>query len=366
MKISRHILFAWIALLAMFSIAITASMAQAQQSAYVASPNISGFDVEPVASLSAGNSLLFTLYGSAGGTATLQINGTVGRFPLQEVEAGVYEGTYVIKVRDRISADSVVTANLREGNRIATEVLDESLQAGVPSRSASKRNAEAAALAATPRISSFDVDPVAALDPGAELMFFVNGNRGGTASVRIDGVKGKVALPEVSPGAYEGTYVIKDRDRIRSNSPVTATLRLGDREVSGLLAKSMLAVAGQVPSSRRQARGCATCGVVESINVVEVNGNGSYLGKIAGGVVGAVLGSQVGAGRGTTVAEIAGAVGGAMAGNEIEKRVNKSKHYDVTVRLQGGGVQTVSYSTEPAFKVGDRIKVENDLLVARP
>ena len=74
----------------------------------------------------------------------------------------------------------------------------------------------------------------------------------------------------------------------------------------------------------------------------------------------------MGAGRGTTVAEIAGAVGGAMAGNEIEKRVNKSKHYDVTVRLQGGGVQTVSYSTEPAFKVGDRIKVENDLLVARP
>ena len=66
------------------------------------------------------------------------------------------------------------------------------------------------------------------------------------------------------------------------------------------------------------------------------------------------------------MAQIAGAVGGAVAGNEIEKRVNKSKHYDVTARLQGGGVQTVSYATEPAFRVGDKVKIENGLLVAIP
>jgi outer membrane lipoprotein SlyB len=257
----------------------------------------------------------------------------------------------------------VVTANLRVGNRIATEILDESLLAGAASRSEAKRTADAAALAAVPRIDRFEVDPVARLDSGADLFFSLSGSPGGTASVRINGVKGKLSLQEVAAGVYEGTYTIKDRDRISANSAATATLRRGDREASAILGQPLLAAAGRVPSARSAARSCANCGVVESINVVEVSGSGSYVGKIAGGVVGAVIGSQIGQGRGTTAAEIAGAVGGAVAGNEIEKRVKKTKHYDVSVRLQGGGTQTISYATAPAFKVGDKVRVENGTLV---
>jgi outer membrane lipoprotein SlyB len=81
-------------------------------------------------------------------------------------------------------------------------------------------------------------------------------------------------------------------------------------------------------------------------------------------VVGALLGSQVGHGKGTTVAEIAGAAGGAWAGNEIEKRVKTSKHFDVVVRLENGGTQTVSYPAQPAFGVGSRVRIENGVLVA--
>lgn len=364
---SGRMLLGLLALFALTPLAMVPINAQAQQSVYqVATPRIDGFDVEPATRLSVGNDLLFTLYGSPGGTATVQISGVIDRFPLQEVETGVYEGTYTIRSRDRIGATTLVTANLREGNRIATDILDESLLAGAKSRSANKRAADAAALASTPKIVSLEVDPVARLESGAELFFSMSGNPGGIASIRIAGVKGKLSLHEVTPGVYEGMYVIKDRDRILPNAATIATLRVGNREVSGRLGQSLLAVAGSAPSARRLARNCANCGVVESINVIEVNGNGSYLGKIAGGVVGAVLGSQVGSGRGTTVAQIAGAVGGAVAGNEIEKRVNKSKHYDVTARLQGGGVQTISYATEPAFRVGDKVKVENGLLVAIP
>ena len=364
MKIRNTILFLLAMLPGLLPLALTSTLAQSQSSAYAgAAPRIDGFDVEQAPRLTAGNDLTFTLYGSIGGTATVRINGVVDRFTLEEMEPGVYEGTYTIKARDRINADTLVTANLRVGNRIATEVLDESLQTGVASRAEAKRVADVAAVAAIPLISRFEVDPPARLDSGTALFFTMAGSPGGTAGVRINGVKGKVSLPEVTAGVYEGAYTIKDRDRISATSGATATLRLGDRETSAVLGQSMVAAPGRAPSARRAALNCPNCGVVESINVVEVNGNGSYLGKIAGGVVGAVLGSQVGSGRGTTAAEIAGAVGGAVVGNEIEKRVKKSKHYDVTARLRSGGTQVISFANEPALRVGDKVRVENGTLV---
>jgi outer membrane lipoprotein SlyB len=364
MNIPKKMLFGLFALVAFFPLALSSTIAQAQQPGYsVAAPRIDGFDVEPAARLAAGNDLLFTLYGSPGGTATVRINGVVDRFPLEEVEAGVYEGTYTIKGRDRFAAEPTVTANLRVGNRVATHILDESLLAGAASGADAQRAADATALAAAPRIDRFEVDPADRLDSGRDLFFSVSGSPGATASVRIDGVKGKLSLQEVRGGVYEGAYTIKDRDRISANAAATATLRRGDREASIVLGQSLLAAAGRMPSARREARYCANCGVVESINVVEVSGDGSYLGKIAGGVLGAAIGSQMGRGRGTTAAEIAGAVGGAVAGNEIEKRVKKTRHYDVSARLQGGGTQTISYATEPAFRVGDKVRVENGTLV---
>jgi outer membrane lipoprotein SlyB len=362
-NIPKRMLFGLYALVALFPLTFVSTAAQAQQPAYsTAAPRIDGFDVEPAGRLIPGNELAFTLYGSPGGTATVRINGVVDRFLLEEVEAGVYEGTYTIRSRDRFAAEPAVTANLRVGNRVATQILDEPLLAGSASGSGARRAADTAS-AAAPRIDRFEVDPADRLASGRELFFSVSGSPGATASVRIDGVKGKLTLQEVRGGVYEGAYTIKERDRISANSAATATLRYGDRETSVVLGQSLLAAAGRMPPARAEAVYCANCGVVESINVVEVSGDGSYLGKIAGGVLGAAIGSQIGRGRGTTAAEIAGAVGGAVAGNEIEKRVKKTRHWDVTARLQGGGTQTISYATEPAFRVGDKVRLENGTLV---
>ena len=33
------------------------------------------------------------------------------------------------------------------------------------------------------------------------------------------------------------------------------------------------------------------------------------------------------------------------------------------MRLQNGGTQTISYATEPSFRVGDKVRVENNTLV---
>ncbi len=116
--------------------------------------------------------------------------------------------------------------------------------------------------------------------------------------------------------------------------------------------------------SRAQARpGCANCGVVESVNAVQQKGQGGMVGMVGGGVAGALVGSQIGHGGGKTVAELAGAAGGAFLGNEIQKKVTTTTHYDVVVRLDGGGTQTVSYAAQPGFGVGSRVRVENGALV---
>jgi len=338
---------------------------QAQQVASsIAAPRIDGFDVEPVAQLVPGNELVFTLYGSPGGTAGVAIGGATGTLILVEVEAGVYEGAYAIGRRDRITADSTATANLRLGNRVASSVLDDSLVTGAGPR----WPGGPASASASPRIDRFDVDPPDRLAPGEELIFTLLGSPGGIASVRIDGVKGKLALEEVRTGVYEGAYTVRNRDRIAVNTVVTGNLHLGKQERSKVLGQAL--VESSPSRSRTSARRvaapvpmCAHCGVVEAVNLVEHKGDGSYLGMIAGGVAGALLGSQVGHGRGTTVAQVAGAAGGAYAGNEIEKRMKTTKHYEVVVRLDNGGTQMVSYPSAPTFRVGNRVRVENGALV---
>ena len=362
MQIFNTILSGMSALLLFLSIALPPSIAlAAHATSPISAPRIEGFDVQQVPRLIAGEELVFTLYGTPGGSANVRINGAVGKLDLDEVEIGVYEGTYTVKRNDRLAANTTVTANLRLGNQIATVVLDESLQAGAPSTA--DRTAALAAAAVVPKIDRFELDPPAHLQSGEQLFFTLYGTPAGKASIRIAGVKGKLLMEEVQSGIYEATYAIKERDGIKSDATVTATLYLNNHDSSAVLNRPLSVAATPAPSTRRAARFCPNCGIIEAINVIEVKGEGSYVGKIAGGVVGGLLGSQIGKGRGKTAAQIAGVVGGVVAGNEVEKRVKKTQHYEVITRLQGGGVQTVTYATAPAFKVGDKVRVENNLLV---
>lgn len=355
----NKIVIGLIALAAFFPLPFAASQAQAQQSAYsAATPRIDGFDVEPVAKAAPGNELMFTLYGSPGGTAAVQIGGATGGVVLLETEAGVYEGTYTIRKRDKITAASTATVNLRLGNRVASAILDEPLVG----KASAKRPAPAASSAAAPTIDRFDVDPPARLVAGEELILTLSGSPGGTANAKIAGVKGKIVMNEIRTGVYEGKYTIKNRDKIAADAVVKGNLRVGNQVTSVVLGQPLRASSGYQSSTRQAARLCVNCGVVEAINLVEVKGTGSYLGMIAGGVAGALLGSQVGQGRGTTAAQVAGAAGGAFAGNEIEKRMKTTKHYEVVVRLENGGSQTVSYEAQPGFAVGAKVKVENGTL----
>jgi outer membrane lipoprotein SlyB len=354
----KRIVIGLLALAGFLPLAFTATPAYAQHAAsFAASTRIDGFDVEPVAKAAAGNELVFTLYGSPGGSAAVQIDGATGGVALIETEAGVYEGTYTIRKRDRITAASTATANLRVGNRVASVILDEPLVG-----SASARRPSPGSSAAAPKIDRFDLDPPTHLVAGEEMSMTLVGSPGGTASARIAGVRGKIVLNETRTGIYEGAYTIKNRDRIAANSVVTANLRIDQRETSAVLGHDLVARSAGQPGPQQAARVCVNCGVVEAINAIEVKGQGSYLGTIAGGVAGVLLGSQIGHGAGTTVAQVAGAAGGAYAGNEIEKKMKATTHYEVVVRLDNGGHKTFSYATQPGFAVGTRVKAGNSTL----
>lgn len=108
---------------------------------------------------------------------------------------------------------------------------------------------------------------------------------------------------------------------------------------------------------------CTECGVVASINKVEVKGQTNGLGMIAGGVTGALVGNQVGRGKGNALATVGGAAGGAFAGNELEKHFKKATRYEVRVRLNDGTYRTTYDSSPPGYAIGDKVKVSNGRVV---
>jgi len=94
-----------------------------------------------------------------------------------------------------------------------------------------------------PYISALDVQPVDALWPGRALKFSLWGSPGAQARVLIDGAAADLALSEIAPGQYQGTYTIGSRDRIEPSARVVAELRRGERVSSASLGEPLVAVA---------------------------------------------------------------------------------------------------------------------------
>lgn len=111
-------------------------------------------------------------------------------------------------------------------------------------------------------------------------------------------------------------------------------------------------------------------GVVDSIQIVQVQTErrGPGAGALVGGLVGGILGNQVGGGAGNTAATVAGAVGGAVVGNKIEQNNNvpqAREMYQITVRMDNGGYQTITQDTIADVRVGTRVFIENNRVYRR-
>lgn len=107
-------------------------------------------------------------------------------------------------------------------------------------------------------------------------------------------------------------------------------------------------------------------GVVQAIDVVPREQAGIGVGTVAGAVVGGVLGNQVGSGTGRKAATVAGAVGGGLVGHQMEQNAQgASQVYRVAVRMDNGSVQTLMQEVAPGVQVGDRVRLDNGVIVER-
>ena len=105
--------------------------------------------------------------------------------------------------------------------------------------------------------------------------------------------------------------------------------------------------------------------MIESVNEVERAGDGTGLGAVGGAIAGGALGNTMGRGRGNLAMSVLGAVGGAIAGHQVEKKVRASKSYEITVRFDDGSIRTVSQSTPPAWRAGDKVRVDGGSIQPR-
>jgi len=96
---------------------------------------------------------------------------------------------------------------------------------------------------------------------------------------------------------------------------------------------------------------------VQAVREVKQPGEHTVLGPAAGGVAGAVVGSQFGHGNGRKVMTVLGALGGAMAGKHIEKQARGATRWEVEVRHDSGLQETVPSDVAPSFNPGDRVRV---------
>lgn len=336
------------------------------QTAATTAVTADSFSVEQVRELTPGTELAFRLTATPRSEVTLQIGGATSAVRLNEVRPGVYEGDYTVRTRDRLTANSLVTARILRDGREMNATLDQSLLRGAPSP------------VQVARIGAFTVNAPDRIRAGDELKFSLSGVPGGTARVAVEGIAASMPLTEVSRGLYEGSYTVSRRDRLRGNLVATGFLKVGQKETSQRFVRDQVAntntntnAYGCDRSDDRDARRAdmigATCGVVTAVNKTEIADGDSHnvLGTVAGGVIGAVIGNQVGSGSGKDIARIVGALGGAYAGNRIQNAREKTTVYRVTVQLEDGSTKNFDHAVDPVLPVGARVKIVDGAIVPR-
>lgn len=101
-------------------------------------------------------------------------------------------------------------------------------------------------------------------------------------------------------------------------------------------------------------------GVVRDIESIPMATRSPGAGALLGGVLGAVVGNQIGSGNGRAAATVIGGVGGAVVGNNIENRRRGDDHiYRVSVRMDNGTVGSFDFRQVDDLRIGDRVRIEN-------
>jgi outer membrane lipoprotein SlyB len=134
-----------------------------------------------------------------------------------------------------------------------------------------------------------------------------------------------------------------------------------------LIALALLPACGDEPSQNRYASrdvGMNTTvlfGTILSERQVQVTGEDSGAGALAGGAGGGVAGSLIGAGRGSVLGTLGGAIAGMFVGNEAEKSMGNRAGIEYIIALDNGAnqsiVQNIAKDDAP-LPAGSRVMVQ--------
>ncbi|MDB5893394.1 MAG: hypothetical protein JWQ88_925 [Rhodoferax sp.] len=204
-----------------------------------------------------------------------------------------------------------------------------------------------------------------------------------TAALVGNRTEANVGVPTAAPGLYAPVANAANASNAanapslapQTLAPVTAPMQApvqapvarapAPQPVNQYASNNTTYVQPKAPATVARNDVCSTCGTVESVQAVQRPGkvNGVNVGNttigigtVAGGVLGGLLGHQVGGGNGKTAMSVLGAAGGAYAGNTVEKNMNKVTVYQVRVRMDNGTHRSMDISSD--VPVGSRVIVE--------
>ena len=198
------------------------------------------------------------------------------------------------------------------------------------------------------------------LAPGGALQADAKAVKSGAAM--IDEVeKPAAAAKEAAPKSAVQRAEVRAKPIVAAKAPAqTATQAETTSKPSSTANPGAVTVAQAATPVAAPKPVCVNCGTVEASNPITRTAAPSGLGVVAGGVLGAVLGNQVGGGSGKTAATVLGAVGGGWAGNEIEKNMKKATVYEVKVRLDNESLRTFELASPVG--AGSKVTIEGNSL----
>ena len=192
-------------------------VAQAEQG------RITRLSLDSDAGLSPGATLRVQAHGTPDARfASVTLGSSGVRIALRERAPGEYVGTHVVRRGDRIDPRQAMTVRAGWGQGPVAVVFD---------YPASFQALAMGAAPAAAAVSAFTMSPSDGLSPGEVVRFRVEGTPRARAFVRIPEVARTVALREVRPGVYVGSYTIRRRDDVGAFADVRAVLRTGKQQV---------------------------------------------------------------------------------------------------------------------------------------
>lgn len=99
---------------------------------------------------------------------------------------------------------------------------------------------------------------------------------------------------------------------------------------------------------------------IVSVRQVTIQGGDrspNLLGTIGGGVIGGLLGNQIGGGDGKKIATAAGALVGAVGGNKVENRMNQVRAVELELQNDNGERSIVVQKFDKNWLPGQKVRV---------